>query len=378
MCLCVQHYQLVYHMKSVRESEEIACAVCGVKRKHIMSGTSGFMTCPEPSMCESYLRDTAGFSGSLKEGDMVCSTCYNFFPRLSKSPVCMLSSDYIISALRSKHAYLTELVNQFVCMTADSFVDLALHKTALHMCTGLINDRAFLFPSVYRIFLSYLPEKSFPDNCISKSRLLTYLGHEFGELLSSFCANRKVGAVFNRSKADMQKMLSQSLFFSHENVDSPPDHSDLLNRSVHHVISHMLNKSINCDQSMKLLLDVDNFISDVCSIAPELWEHICILTQSVNECKGRSAAIDEKSFAGQIKRLRRAYLVSLILFVTNSECNFPFHIVLSDAMETHGGSTELIRMFNRLGLVALSETLKRSIQLISHHRKRRWNKDFAC
>ena len=151
------------------------------------------MTCPEPSKCESYLRDTAGFSGSLKEGDMVCSTCYNFFPRLSKSPVCMLSIDYIISALRSKHAYLTELVNQFVCTTADSFVDLALHKTALHMCTGLINDHAFLFPSVYRIFLSYLPEKSFPDICISKSRLLTYLGHEFGELLSSFCANRTVG-----------------------------------------------------------------------------------------------------------------------------------------------------------------------------------------
>ena len=67
----------------------------------------------------------------------------------------MLSSDYIISALHSKHAYLTELVNQFVCTTADSFVDLALHTTALHMCTGLIN-------------ISYLPEKSFPDICILK------------------------------------------------------------------------------------------------------------------------------------------------------------------------------------------------------------------
>ena len=269
---------------------------------------------------------------------------------------------YVISAFRSKHAYLTELVNQFCYTIADSFVDLTLHKTALHMCTGLINYRAFLFPSVYQIFLSYLPEKSFPDICISKSKLLTYLGNEFGELISSFCANRKVGTVFHRSKADMQKMLSQSLFFSHENVDASPDHSDL-NRSVHRVISHMLNKSIDCDQSMKLLLDVDILISDVCSIAPELWEHICILTQYVNECNGRSAAIDEKSFAGQIKWLRRAYFVSLILFVTNSECNFPFHIVLNNAMETHGGSTELIKFFNRLGLVASSETL--SVQFSS-------------
>ena len=120
----------------------------------------------------------------------------------------MLSRDYIISALRSKNAYLTELVNQFFCTTADSFVDLALHKTALYICTGLINDRAFLSHSVYRIFLSYLPEKSFPDICISKSRLLTYLGHEFGELFSSFCANRR---LVHRSKADMQKMFCFSL-----------------------------------------------------------------------------------------------------------------------------------------------------------------------
>ena len=56
---------------SVRESEEIACAVCGVKRKHLKAGTRRFMTCPEPSKCESYLRDTAGFSSCLEEGDML-------------------------------------------------------------------------------------------------------------------------------------------------------------------------------------------------------------------------------------------------------------------------------------------------------------------
>ena len=75
----------MYRMKSVRESEEIACAVCGVKRKHLKAGKRRFMTFPETSKCESYLRDTAGFSGSLKEGDMVCSTCYTFFPSVKIS-----------------------------------------------------------------------------------------------------------------------------------------------------------------------------------------------------------------------------------------------------------------------------------------------------
>ena len=48
---------------------------------------------------------------------------------------------------------------------------------------------------------------------------------------------------------------------------------------------------------MKLAFDVDKFVTMVQSIAPELWEHVCKLTQSVNEHKGRSAS-------GQIKHLR--------------------------------------------------------------------------
>ena len=63
---------------------------------------------------------------------------------------------------------------------------------------------------------------------------------------------------------------------------------------------------------MKLAFDVDKFVTLVQSIAPELWEHVYKLTQSVNEHKGRSASVKETSFAGHIKHLRRAYLVSLI------------------------------------------------------------------
>ena len=105
------------------------------------------------------------------------------------------------------------------------------------------------------------------------------------------------------------------------------------------------------------------------SIAPGLWEHICILTQSVNERKGRSAAVDKTSLSGRIKQLRRAYLLSLIFFITNNECNFPFHVVLSDAVEFCGGSTELIKLLNRFGVVASTETLKRTIHYISQQRR---------
>ena len=44
-----------------------------------------------------------------------------------------------------------------------------------------------------------------------KSRLLTYLGNEFGELVTSFCVDRSSGIVFHRTKADMQSLIARAL-----------------------------------------------------------------------------------------------------------------------------------------------------------------------
>ena len=63
--------------------------------------------------------------------------------------------------------------------------------------------------------------------------------------------------------------------------------TNLLNYQVHELVNHQ--KSESRDQSMKLAFDVEKSVATVRSIAPELWEHVCKLTQSVNERKGRSA-----------------------------------------------------------------------------------------
>ena len=81
----------------------------------------------------------------------------------------------------------------------------------------------------------------------------------------------------------------------------------------------------------------------MCTITPELWEFVTKLTMSKNERKGRKAAIAQDTFAGKIKHLRRSYLLSVIMFLTNSECYSPFHVLLADAIECNGGSTELIK-----------------------------------
>ena len=223
---------------------------------------------------------------------------------------------------------------------------------------------------MYRQFMQHLSDYDidFSEVCTSKSRLLTFLGNEFGELLTSFCVDRNVGTIFHRTKADMRTLLSHTL---HANSSCTAAfqayETNLLNHQVHELVNHQ--KSESRDQSMKLAFDVEKFVATVRSIAPELWEHVCKLTQSVNERKGRSASVNDSTFSGRIKQLHQAYLVSLIIFITNSECNSPFHAVLSDVIESCGGSTELITILNRFGICSSVDTLKRIIHSVSLDRK---------
>ena len=41
---------------------------------------------------------------------------------------------------------------------------------------------------------------------------LTFRGNKFGELSTSFCSDERIGTVFHRNKADMQSLLSHSLY----------------------------------------------------------------------------------------------------------------------------------------------------------------------
>ena len=249
-------------------------------------------------------------------------------------------------------------MNLSITPEASDIIECCLYKTALHACELAASDHPFLFRTMYRQFMQHLSDYDidFSEVCTSKSRLLTFLGNEFGELLTSFCVDRNVGTTFRRTKADMRTLLSHTL---HANSSCTAAfqayETNLLNHQVHELVNHQ--KSESRDQSMKLAFDVDKFVATVHSIAPELWEHVCKLTLSVNERKGRSASVNDSTFSGRIKQLRQAYLVSLIIFITNSECNSPFHAVLSDVIESCGGSTELITILNRFGICLSVDTL---------------------
>jgi len=56
------------------------------------------------------------------------------------------------------------------------------------------------------------------------------------------------------------------------------------------------------------------------------------------------------------KSMKQLYCLLTILFCTNSQCSMPLQYLLSDAILCLGGSTELVKIFNRIGAVASLDT----------------------
>ena len=58
------------------------------------------------------------------------------------------------------------------------------------------------------------------------------------------------------------------------------------------------------------------------------------------------------------------YLVKLcaIMFITNDRCSMPMHILMTDLVDSQGGSLVLIQVLNRLGICFSIDTLARFIQ----------------
>lgn len=59
--------------------------------------------------------------------------------------------------------------------------------------------------------------------------------------------------------------------------------------------------------------------------------------------------------------MKQLYCLSTILFCTNPQCNMPLQYLLSDAILCLGGSTELVKLLNRIGAVASLDTHDRVV-----------------
>ena len=133
---------------------------------------------------------------------------------------------------------------------------------------------------------------------------------------------------------------------------------DDLNSQVHKEVRRILTKdgetSFQYDR-----IDIDTLIKEA---NPQLWEAICLLTRSVSERKGTTKQGDPASASYHTKKLRRFFLLCSILFCTDDRCSQPLHTLVTDVVDGQGGSAQLVRILNRLGVCTSIDSLSCFIQ----------------
>ena len=124
-----------------------------------------------------------------------------------------------------------------------------------------------------------------------------------------------------------------------------------LNRKCHTQINKLIQEdtmSPHCIEN----IDLNKFIEE---LDPDIWKAVSMLTQP----SSTKASRNENS---QIRKLRQVFCICSIFFTMNRQCSFPIHTLIADAIKTWGGSNKLVRVLNRLGVCASSETHARYIQ----------------
>lgn len=106
-------------------------------------------------------------------------------------------------------------------------------------------------------------------------------------------------------------------------------------------------------------MDIDTLVSEM---DPQIWSFITQLTMSTSECRGSSKAGDVTSETYHIKKVRRFYIICVIMFTIDDRCYCPIHALITDAIDSYGGSVTLIHTLNRLGVCSSADTLARNIQ----------------
>lgn len=95
---------------------------------------------------------------------------------------------------------------------------------------------------------------------------------------------------------------------------------------------------------------------------PVLLDFIQKITQAVRfkRCK-----LFNESEVSHKKSVRQLFLLCSLMFITNTQCSMPFHVLNTEAILCYGGSHELVKIFNRLGAAAsLDTSLRLATQVV--------------
>ena len=133
---------------------------------------------------------------------------------------------------------------------------------------------------------------------------------------------------------------------------------DELNQRVHAQVKNFVEKDKSFSREHHDI-DVNKLVQEV---DPKLWNAVVMLTRSISERRGSTAAGNPELQMLHVKKVRRIFLLCVLLFCTDDRCSMPLHTLVTDVVESQGGTDFLIRFLNRLGVCASADTLARFIK----------------
>ena len=259
--------------------------------------------------------------------------------------------------------------------TLEQAITQASQCMAVSVGEELLKNHTLLLPSVYDTFTNEAARLIELHNIATEQDIWNVVTPRwFRNQLSSMldfhisyqCSIKKYGTVLYRYGGDLmyalnaalgQVRMSQNQLQEKEEVKQvdkscTEDHETQLvnactslNGKIHATIHKLMERDSNNPHDI-CELDIDKCIGD---FDHDLWKATCLLT------KPKSGQVSQTE-STTVRKTQRFFCLCAMLFCTNSRCSFPLHTLLTDVIESCGGSTCLVRTLNRLGVCASADT----------------------
>ena len=112
-----------------------------------------------------------------------------------------------------------------------------------------------------------------------------------------------------------------------------------------------------------------NLMNEINSVNVRLWKMIWMLTSPVH---GQEMSVNPTPISEATSRSRHLpcqFLLASLAHTTFPQCNFPLHLPLSDFVDSHSGSSDLLQLMSRFGVCSSRDTLQRLKTAVVARRK---------
>ena len=369
--VCERHYQQLYRQLHTLTP----CSGCGKKPK-VREGPYTRRS-PDAITVSKHLMES-GLDGNITQADTLCKACYDLhLVILRKQDKSVLKDDIALWREVANDGNTPELTR-------------AILATVLYVANKLQQDMALLLPHVATVFLSFYSQGDREELYLvlgdgrvkfSPRWLMHQLITHLQPYMAYRCVIKKVGTLLYSKNSDVLKCLSLALHDTHSAADDfyherpiGPQHQTTL-REAGCIINEAIQGEIKRLKSYPTDLTTFNLDTSLSDCNAVLWEFVCSCTRSIRERSGRPNSDD-----AHVKTMRRFFIMSAMLFTTNSSCDTTLHHLVADTVEVMGGSRQLIRVLNRLGVCVSPDTHDRLVTQVAetHKSKSIWSELSPC